>query len=114
MTKFSNGFWVMRPNGNFDIIISKKMYLPILSTSFIATGKFEYSNNKLTIWAANNFSNKVQNKILFLCKNAAIEHIFISCVFKRTNRKNRHVKRKSTIINEHERNNISVFSSLLS
>ena len=114
MTKFSNGFWVMRPNGNFDIIISKKMYLPILSTSFIATGKFEYSNNKLTIWAANNFSNKVQNKILFLCKNATIEHIFIGCVFKRTNRKNRHVKRKSSIINEHERNNISVFSSLLS
>jgi hypothetical protein len=114
MTKFSNGFWIMRPNGNFDTIISKNMYMPMLSEPFLAVGTFKCLNSVLTLWSANKFSNKVKNKIYVLCKQAKIKHIFNDCVFKRTNRSISHVKSKMSIINEHQRNNISVFSTLLS
>ena len=113
MTKFPKAFWIMRPSGNFDIIVSENMYIPMLSIPFIASGKYEYVNEVLSLWSANKFSNNAKNKIKILCKHDKIKHIFNDCVFKLSNRKNRHVKRKIPFINECQRNNIPVFSPLL-
>ena len=112
MTKFSKGFWIMRPNGYFDIIIAENMYIPFLSLPFIGTGKFEF-NKKLIVWSANKFSDNACHNISLECKQSNIKHTIYECAFKQDKVKNRYVKKKKTIINERQRNNISVFSSLL-
>lgn len=116
MTKFTKGFWILRPNGNFDIIISKIMYIPFLSYPFVATGTFTCNDVNLKMLSANKFSNNSNSLLLMMCKSRNINLTFENYKPKPNNKlkNNRRVKRKIYNINERQRNNISIFSPLLS
>ena len=114
--------WVLRIDGSFDIIVGEDFFRYLISGGFVAAGHLKWNKNMLEI--SEGFHLPKFNKSKMYIENNLLQdpvkHFYFTYLFKKyppcKDYKTIPVKKKKTIIQDEkpQRNNISIFSSLLS